>query len=93
MHDLRHDAGAVVEAVAQCCIAMNEDALPRDQHVVEDRHRIGLVEARREGVIEQRGSVLVDHRRPADEAQTRSVDPDAEPEGVGLRLLAGGDVG
>src|ERR1700736_5876358 len=77
VHDLRHDAGAIVEAVAQRGIAMNEDALPRHQHVVEDRHRIGLVEARRERVIEQRGGVLVDHRRAADESPTGRVDSDA----------------
>jgi len=93
VHDLRHDAGAVIEPIAQRGIAMNKDALPRHQHVVEDRHRIGLVEARRERVIHRRGGVLVDHRRPADEAQTRRVDPDAEPEGVRLGFLAGGDVG
>jgi hypothetical protein len=68
VHDLRHDTGAVVEPVAQLGVAVDEDALPRHQHVVKDHHCIGLVEARRQRVIHRRGGVLVDHRGAADEA-------------------------
>ena len=85
--------GAVVETVAQLGVAVDEHSLPRDQHVVEDHHRVGLVKARRQRVIHRRSGVLVDHRGAADEAQTRRVDLDTEPEGVGLGLLAGGEVG
>ena len=93
VHDLRHDAGAVVEPVAQLGVAMNEDALPRHQHVIEYDHRVGLVEARREWIIHHRSGVLVDHRRATDEPQPRRVDRNAEAERVGLRLLAVGEVG
>ena len=36
VHDLRHHAGAVVKAVAELGVAVDEDPLPRHQHVVED---------------------------------------------------------
>ena len=93
VHDLRHDAATVVEAVAQLGIAVDEHPLPRHQHVIEDDHRVGLVEARGERIVHRRGGVLVDYRGAADKAQTGCVDLDAEAESVRLGFLAVGDVG
>ena len=75
VHDLRHRAGAVVEAVAHLGVAVDEDALPRHEHIVEDHHRIRLVEPRRERIVHRRAGVLMHDRRPADEAQPLGVAP------------------
>jgi len=60
-------------------LAMNKDALPRAPARREDPHRIGLVEARRERVIHRRGRRSGGSSKPADEAQTRRVDPMLNP--------------
>jgi hypothetical protein len=59
VHDLRHRAGALEQPVAHFRVAVDEDALPRHQHVVEHRQPVALVEPRGERVIHRRGGVLV----------------------------------
>jgi hypothetical protein len=89
VHDLRHRPGALEEAVAHLRIAVDEDALPRHQHIVEDREPVALVEPRGERIIHHRGAVLMHHRRPADEAQPFRRDRDREPERIGRGLGIG----
>ena len=69
VHDLRHRLGALEQAVAHDGIAMDEDALPRHQHIVEYRQPVALIEPRRQREIHRRGGVLVYDRWAADKAQ------------------------
>ena len=43
--------GAREQGIGQFDIAVKEDAVPRHQHVVKNRHGVGLLEARAERMI------------------------------------------
>ena len=73
--------GAREQGVGQLDIAVQKDAVPRHQHVVEDRHGVGLLEARAERMIPFR-LVAVVERLAADEAQALGVGRNAEGERV-----------
>ena len=73
-----------VEAVAELRVAEREAALVRHVHVVEDHHRVGLVEPRAERVVEVRAAVV--ERLAGDEREAGGVDRDRERERVRLVL-------
>ena len=82
-HLVRHvddGAGARVRLVAALDVAIQEDVLPRHEHVVEDHDRVHLLEARAERMIEVRAAVV--DALAADEAQARRVVRNGEAERV-----------
>ena len=76
--------GLGVEAVADLGVAEREAALVRHVHVVEDHHRVRLVEPGAERVVEVRAAVV--EGLAGDEPQPGRVDRDREGERVRLVL-------
>ena len=79
--------GTAIDGVAGRDVTIDEHALPRHQHVIEDRHAVGLVVADRERMIEGRAGARLRDARAADEPQPRRRDRDGKADGVGLRLF------
>ena len=86
-HLMRHvddGAGSRVSAVAAVHISVEEDALPGDEHVVEDHHRILLFKARAERMVVDVAVVV--HRFAAEELQPLGGAGNGKAEGIG-RIL------
>ena len=79
-------AGLGVPGVAQFGVAEHEDAVVRDEHVVEDDDRVHLLEPGRQGLVERAAAVM--QRRAAVVLQAGAVVRDRERERV-RRVLGG----
>ncbi len=80
------DAGLAEHRVAHLHVAVEEDAIPRDQHVVEHADGVGLLEARAERMIPGVLGAVVE-RLAADEFQALGGAGNAESENVAFRSL------
>ena len=76
MHDeTRQEAGAREEVVRLLDVAVDEDVLPGHQHLVDDEHRVVLVEPARQRIVERTAHHRRGHLvgRAADELHARRV--------------------
>ena len=87
-HEARQEAGAREEVVGLLDVAVDEHVLPGHQHLVENEHRVVLVEARRQRIVERRAHDRRRHlvRRAADELHARRVGRHHEHHGEFLVL-------
>ena len=89
MHDeARQEAGAREEVVGLLDVAVDEDVLPGDQHLVHDEDGVVLVEPRRERIVERAAHHRRRHLvgRAADELHARRVGRHHEDDGEILVL-------
>ena len=89
VHDeARQEAGAREEVVGLLDVAVDEDVLPGDQHLVHDEDGVVLVEARGERIVERAAHRGRRHLvgRAADELHARRIGRDHEDDGEVLVL-------
>ena len=87
-HEARQEAGARKEVVGLLHVAVDEHVLPGHQHLVEDEHRIVLVEPARQRIVERTAHRGRRHLvgGAADELHARRVGRDHEHHGELLVL-------